>query len=72
MPFWEKKIFENNNYELWQGDCLKLMDDIPDRSIDAIITDLPFGQTARNAWDIVIPFNDYITLLVSCKLSIKK
>ena len=43
MPFWEKKIFENNNYELWQGDCLKLMDDIPDRSIDAIITDLPFG-----------------------------
>ena len=43
------------------------MNDIPDKSIDAIITDLPFGQTARNAWDIVIPFNDYITLEVRKK-----
>ena len=47
--------------ELWQGDCLELMNNIPDKSIDAIITDLPFGQTARNTWDIIIPFNDYIT-----------
>lgn len=46
--------------ELWQGDCLELMKNIPDKSVDAIITDLPFGQTARNSWDIVIPFNDYI------------
>ncbi len=37
------------------------MKDIPDKSIDCIITDLPFGQTAHNAWDIVIPFNDYVT-----------
>lgn len=43
------------------------MNNIPDKSIDAIITDLPFGQTARNAWDIVIPFNDYITLEVKKK-----
>lgn len=42
--------------ELLQGDCLELMNDIPDKSIDCIITDLPFGQTARNTWDIVIPF----------------
>lgn len=53
--------------ELWQGDCLELMNDIPDKSIDAIITDLPFGQTARNTWDIVIPFNDYITLEIRKK-----
>lgn len=32
------------------------MKDIPDKSVDAIITDLPYGQTARNKWDSVIPF----------------
>ena len=29
--------------ELWQGDCLELMKDIPDKSVDCIITDLPYG-----------------------------
>ena len=56
--------------ELWQGDCLELMKNIPDKSIDAIIADLPFGQTARNSWDIVIPFNDYITMNIRKKLKI--
>ena len=43
-----------NNY-LWNGDCLELMQDIPDKSIDAIICDLPYGTTACK-WDSVIPF----------------
>ena len=55
MPFWERKIFENSNYELWQGDRLELMDDIPDKSIDCIITDLPYGTTQAK-WDAIIPF----------------
>ena len=42
--------------ELWYGDCLELMKDIPDKYIDFIITDLPYGQTARNRWDVIIPF----------------
>lgn len=49
-------MLENKNYELWQGNCLELMNDIPDKSIDCIITDLPYGQTKRNKWDSVIPF----------------
>ena len=32
------------------------MKDIPDGSIDMILCDLPFGQTSRNKWDVVIPF----------------
>ena len=40
---------------LLNGDCLKLMKDIPNESIDFICTDLPFG-TSKNRWDIVIPF----------------
>lgn len=33
---------------LYNEDCLKCMKKIDDGSIDCIITDLPFGQTARN------------------------
>ena len=43
-----------NNY-LWNGDCLELMKDIPDKSMDAIICDLPYGTTTCK-WDSVIPF----------------
>lgn len=55
------------NIEFLHGDCLELMNDISDKSIDAIVTDLPFGQTARNVWDLVIPFNDYIILEIRKK-----
>lgn len=41
---------------LIQGDCLEVMKDIPDGSIDAIITDPPYGTTACK-WDSVIPFD---------------
>lgn len=43
------------------------MKDIEDKSIDLICTDLPYGQTARNKWDIVIPFNEYIELEIGKK-----
>lgn len=38
------------------GDCLEVMKNIPDKSIDFICTDLPYGTTACD-WDIVIPFD---------------
>ena len=37
------------------GDCLELMPELPDKSIDMILCDLPYGTTACN-WDVVIPF----------------
>ena len=40
---------------LKQGDCLRIMTEIPDKTIDCIICDLPYGTTACN-WDITIPF----------------
>lgn len=43
--------------ELKQGDCLELMKNIPDKSIDLILCDLPYGTT-RNKWDSVIPFEE--------------
>ena len=42
--------------KLIQGDCLEVMKGIPDGSIDAIITDPPYGTTACK-WDSVIPFD---------------
>lgn len=41
--------------ELWNGDCLELMKDIPDKSVDMILCDLPYGTT-QNKWDTIIPF----------------
>lgn len=38
-----------------QGDCLEVMLDISDKSIDAVITDIPYGTTACK-WDVIIPF----------------
>lgn len=37
-----------------QGDCLEVMPYIPDKSIDMILCDLPYGTTACK-WDIAIP-----------------
>lgn len=41
--------------ELYLGDCLELMLDLPDASVDMILCDLPYGTTACK-WDSVIPF----------------
>ena len=43
-------------YSLMHGDCLELMKLIPDKSVDMILCDLPYGTT-RNKWDAVIPFD---------------
>lgn len=42
------------NVNLLHGDCLELMKDIPDKSVDMILCDLPYGTTA-NQWDNMIP-----------------
>ena len=42
--------------ELLNGDCLELMKNIPDKSIDMILCDLPYGIT-HNKWDTIIPFD---------------
>ena len=44
-----------NKMKLYKGDCLEVMKTIQDKSIDAIITDPPYGTTACK-WDSVIDF----------------
>jgi site-specific DNA-methyltransferase (adenine-specific) len=42
--------------EILLGDCLELMKDIPNGSIDMIFCDLPYGMTACK-WDTILPFD---------------
>ena len=42
---------------IYNQDCLIGMQKIPEKSIDLILCDLPYGTT-RNKWDSVIPFAD--------------
>jgi site-specific DNA-methyltransferase (adenine-specific) len=67
----EQKIFESTNDKLpttpaitysecyaqvFLGDCLELYKNIESKSIDLILTDLPYGTTACK-WDTIIPFD---------------
>lgn len=46
-----------NTKQEWKiGDCLELLPEIKDESIDMILTDLPYG-TIKNSWDIIIPLD---------------
>ncbi len=53
MRKFTKKQLENT---LFEGDCLKVMSQFPDKSIDMILCDLPYGTT-QNKWDSVIPLD---------------
>ena len=52
--------------ELMNGDCLELMKDIPDKSVDMVLCDLPYAST-KNQWDCTIPFeplwNEYCRII---------
>jgi site-specific DNA-methyltransferase (adenine-specific) len=45
-----------DRYELYQGDCLEVMQDLEDKSIDMVLCDLPYGTT-QNKWDTIIPLD---------------
>lgn len=48
--------------DIKQGDCLELMAEIPDKSIDMILCDLPYGVLNKSndgaKWDSIIPFDE--------------
>ena len=48
---------EQTMIDIKQGDCLELMKEIPDKSIDLILCDPPYGTTSCK-WDVVIPFDE--------------
>jgi len=51
-----KKAISHFENQVIEGDCLDVMNDIPSKSIDMILCDLPYGTT-QNHWDSVIPLD---------------
>lgn len=43
--------------EIYHGDCLEVLSDLPSGSVDLVLTDPPYGTTAAS-WDKVIPFGE--------------
>lgn len=50
-----KPYYESEHCTLYHGDCLEVMSQIKNDSVDAILSDLPYGVTACS-WDSLIPF----------------
>ena len=46
-----------SEYKLYRNDCLNVMKDVSDNSVDMILCDLPYGTTVCK-WDIIIPFEE--------------
>ena len=46
---------DKNKNSIMLGDCLEIMRDIEDKSIDLVLTDPPYGTTS-NKWDITVDF----------------
>lgn len=51
------KFFGGGETSLVNGNCIEVMNQIPDKSIDMILCDLPYGST-RNKWDSIISFDE--------------
>lgn len=54
------KTIRSHINQVIEGDCLDVMKDFPDQSIDMILCDLPYGTT-QNYWDSIIPLNQLWT-----------
>lgn len=48
---------ENFINNVFEGDCLEIMRQLPDNSVDMVLCDLPYGTT-QNKWDSVIPLDE--------------
>lgn len=59
-----KNTNKNSTYEvkdiinsIFEGDCIQVMKQFPDKCIDMILCDLPYGTT-QNKWDSIIPLDE--------------
>ena len=54
----KKKLLPLKDYinQVFEGDCLDIMEHLPDSCIDMVLCDLPYGTT-QNKWDSVIPLD---------------
>jgi site-specific DNA-methyltransferase (adenine-specific) len=53
MTTWKDKFLN----KIVCGDCLDLLKEIPDNSVDLVLCDLPYGNMTGNNWDVLIPLD---------------
>ena len=58
--------------QIYNMDCIEGMKLIDDKSVDMIFVDLPYGVTAQNKWDTVIPFEPLWKQIVGFKKKPKR
>ena len=44
---------------IYQGDCLEVMKSIPDKSVDMILTDIPYNVSQKNNFCTMTRYNSY-------------
>jgi DNA modification methylase len=50
------QVHTGSNYSLYHGDCLNVMAELPDNSIDTVVTDPPYGLNFMSKhWDHGVP-----------------
>jgi len=54
------KSIEEFKNKIIQGDCLEVMKQMPDKSVDLVLTDPPYGMNYQSAWRTVTPQYDKI------------
>ena len=52
----ERYKYTLTNIQLFNDDCINIMQKLPDKSVDMILCDLPYGTT-ESSWDKNIPAN---------------
>lgn len=55
-------LFEDKNYELFQGDCLEVMKQIPDNSVNLVLIDPPYN-IGKDKWDKWKTVKDYVEFM---------
>ena len=46
----KEAVFNGNGLQLMRGDCMEMMKQIPDKSVDLVLTDPPYGIDYQSCW----------------------
>ena len=61
----------DEKYKLYHGDCLEVMKNIPDKSIDLVLIDPPYN-IGKDKWDKWKTVNDYVEFMGKVFLEIQR
>lgn len=66
MPI-SKPYYEDDSGVIYHGDCLEITKELPDKSVDLVLTDPPFKRLSNEGATILDPFLGSGTTARACK-----